>query len=53
MTQIKKIVNTVNVQLLGAVAALAVITAAASVSNLCCYWFHQPKMPDSVRFMKK
>ena len=53
MTAVKKITEVTVQNILLAAAALASLTALASTSNLCFLWFHQPKMPESVRLMGK
>ena len=33
-------------------AIIAFILAAIGASQLCIYWYHQPKMPDKVKMLK-
>lgn len=53
MSGIKTFAEITTRKVLLAVAALASLTALVSTTNLCFIWFHQPKMPESVRQMGK
>jgi cyclic lactone autoinducer peptide len=51
MAACKHIADITVQKVLLATAALASLTAMVSTTNLCFIWFHQPKMPESVRQM--
>lgn len=37
----------------GALAVMAVMMAADVSSRVCGFYFHQPKMPDEVKMLRK
>jgi len=53
MTAIKRFANITTRKVIMAAAALALLTALVSTTHLCFIWFHQPRMPESVRQMGK
>ena len=53
MTAIKQITSVTIRKVLLAAATLASLTALVSTTNMCFFWFNQPKMPESVRQMGK
>jgi cyclic lactone autoinducer peptide len=53
VSKCKRIADITVRKVLLAAAALASLTALASVYHMCFFWFHQPQMPDSVRQMGK
>lgn len=53
MTSVKNVFDIGTIKIMGLLAALASLTAFASATNLCSFWFNQPVMPESVRMMNK
>ena len=53
MTVMKRLADITTRKVLMAAAVLASLTAAVSAAHNCYFWFHQPKMPESVRQMSK
>ncbi len=51
MTAIKRFAEITTRKVLMAAAVLASLTALVSTTNICYIWFHQPRMPESVRQM--